>query len=302
MAIDEEETEGATLLGRTALCARADNDAVSDDGVWQRISRVLSCRRMLQPTEIAGSLGDLGTFLPDMVSLANNPHGAYPYPQAFTFFNGLWSVYAGVAYDIPMPIQPMHAVTAIALTEGLPYPHIVTAGVWLGLFFFIIGATGVVGVLRRAIPLPVVRGLQLGLGLKIMGTGIGLARRGCTHWVNVHTNLDGYVLCALAVLIALVCYGHPRRHASLVLFALGCVGILYSRPRLVLGAALPVAPPPPLTAEDWWGGLVNAALPQAPVTLLNAVVSTAKLAVTHLEAEIVRTDAPRCKFRVAVKK
>ena len=39
----------------------------------------------------------------------------------------------------------------------------------------------------------------------------------------------------------------------------------------------PFAPPPGIAAADMWSGLYRAALPQLPVTLLNAVVSTAKL-------------------------
>ena len=115
-------------------------------------------------------------------------------PAAFTFFNGLWSCYAGCAYDIPMPIQPMHAVVAIALTEGLTYAQIITSGVWLGLAFLVLGATGLVSALKRAIPLPVVRGLQLGLGLKIFGTGVQLGRKATSTAVDLSHNLDGFVL------------------------------------------------------------------------------------------------------------
>ena len=39
----------------------------------------------------------------------------------------------------------------------------------------------------------------------------------------------------------------------------------------------PFAPLPGIAAADMWSGLYRAALPQLPVTLLNAVVSTAKL-------------------------
>ena len=124
---------------------------------------------MLQRGEISGSLGDLGTFLPDVVALANNPLGAYPAPAAFIFFNGVWNVASGFAFDLPLPIQPMHTVVAVALTEGLTYAQIVAAGVWLGGAFFVLAVTGLIGALKRAMPLAIVRGLQLGLGLKVSG-------------------------------------------------------------------------------------------------------------------------------------
>lgn len=198
---DEDEDERDNLLGGSA-CSADDEGSVDfvGEAATTRLRRVLSCRRMLQPGEIAGSFGDLGTFLPDVVALSNNPHGAYPYPAAFTFFSGVWSIYSGCAYDTPMPIQPMHAVTAVALTEGLTYEQIVASGLWLGLMFLVLGATGLVGALARAIPLPVVRGLQLGLGLKVMGTGITLFTR-ASHVVDTAHNLDGFVIGGIALLV-----------------------------------------------------------------------------------------------------
>ena len=65
--------------------------------------------------------------------------------------------------------------------------------------------------------------------------------------------------------------------ASLVLFALGCAGILYARPPIALGLHQPIAAVPAIAAADFYRGFYRAALPQLPVTLLNAVVSTAKL-------------------------
>ena len=130
--------------------------------------------------------------------------------------------------------------------------------------------------LQRAVPLPVVRGLQLGLGLKLVGAGIKLGTK-TRMWVDTSTNLDGYVLGSIALLVALLTYGQRRLPASLLLFGLGCIGIVYARPAVALGLYQPLAPPPALSWADVWGGLYRAALPQLPVTLLNAVVSTAKL-------------------------
>ena len=64
---------------------------------------------------------------------------------------------------------------------------------------------------------------------------------------------------------------------SLVLFALGCAGILYARPPIALGLHQPIAAVPAIAAADFYRSFYRAALPQLPVTLLNAIVSTAKL-------------------------
>ena len=254
-----------------------DGEPIDDDeGLIARAARVLRPSRMLRTGELSGCLGDLGTFLPDVVALSQNRLSPYPYPASFVFFSGLWNLASGIYFDLPLPIQPMHTVTAVSLTEGLSYAQTVASGIWLGLFFLALGATGMIGALKRAIPLAVVRGLQLGLGLKVIGTGVGLTLR-AKQWVA--GGFDGRAVACVSAAIALGCYADRKRPASLILFALGCVGVVLAAPPIELSLPrLPLAPMPSITADDWWAGLYRAALPQLPVTLLNAVVSTAKLA------------------------
>ena len=92
-------------------------------------------------------------------------------------------------------------------------------------------------------------------------------------------SLDGLLAALLSAAVALALYGDRKRPASLVLFALGCAGVARALPAPPsLGLHSPLAPVPTVDAADWWHALVRAALPQLPVTLLNAVVATAKLA------------------------
>ena len=88
--------------------------------------------------ELSGCLGDLGTFLPDVVALSQNRLSPYPHPAAFVFFSGLWNLASGVYFDLPLPVQPMHTVTAVSLTEGLSYAQTVASGIWLGVFFLLL--------------------------------------------------------------------------------------------------------------------------------------------------------------------
>ena len=143
-----EQEDAQPLLGTRCLGSRTCGDTPDrvreDEGVLTRVRRVLWWRRMLRPGEVSGSLGDLGTFLPDVVALSNNPLGAYPVPASFVFFSGAWSLVTGCSYDMPLPVQPMHTVVAVALTEGLTYAETVAAGIWLGAAFLVLGATGLV--------------------------------------------------------------------------------------------------------------------------------------------------------------
>ena len=93
----------------------------------------------------------------------------------------LWLYRAGLLFDLPMPIQPMHTVVAVALTEGLTPAQIVCAGAWMGAIFVTLGLVpGLTGWLQRRIPLEVVRSLQLGLGLKVHACPPGTRRGGRT--------------------------------------------------------------------------------------------------------------------------
>ena len=121
----------------------------------------------------------------------------------------------------------------------------------------------------RLVPLPVVRGLQLGLGLKVLGSGVGLATRSRVWLVTGgHNNLDGGAIACVAACVALASYGQQRRlPASLLLFALGCAGVVAARPALEFSLTLPITTLPAWpTAAEWREGLLRAALPQLPVT------------------------------------
>src|SRR5256885_16903935 len=112
--------------------------------------------------EIAGSLGDMGTFLPLLVGMT--AHNGLDFASAL-FFAGLFNVVTGLAFAIPMAVQPMKAIAAVALTEGLTVPQILAAGATVSLIILVLGITGLIDWLNRVVPKSVVRGLQLALGL-----------------------------------------------------------------------------------------------------------------------------------------
>ena len=82
--------------------------------------------------EIAGSLGDMGTFLPLLVGMVAQNGLDF---SAALFFAGLFNVVTGMIFAIPMAVQPMKAIAAIALTEGLKAPllksGILARGSWV---------------------------------------------------------------------------------------------------------------------------------------------------------------------------
>ncbi|MDD1679346.1 MAG: putative sulfate/molybdate transporter [Methanomicrobiales archaeon] len=51
-------------------------------------------------------------------------------------FMGFWFIFSGLYYRLPVPIEPMKVVVAIAIAEVLTQDIIVAAGIILGVIFF----------------------------------------------------------------------------------------------------------------------------------------------------------------------
>lgn len=121
--------------------------------------------------EFSGACGDLGTFIPHVIG-AITVAGLAPAGVLFGF--AAFLIATGLFYGLPMPVQPMKAVSAVILTDGLRPGEIAAAGIMLGVVLVVLGITGWIGRLARAIPQSVSAGLQLGLGLLMGVLGVKL--------------------------------------------------------------------------------------------------------------------------------
>src|ERR1700757_2482786 len=115
--------------------------------------------------EASGACGDLGTFIPHVIG-AISVAGLAPAGVLFGF--GAFLISTGLFYGLPIPVQPMKAVSAVILADGLKPGEVAAAGMMLGIVLLVLGTTGWIGRLARLIPQSVSAGLQLGLGL-LMG-------------------------------------------------------------------------------------------------------------------------------------
>jgi predicted benzoate:H+ symporter BenE len=78
------------------------------------------------------------------------------------------------------------------------------AGIVIGAFFLLIGATGLVSRIARILPTTVAAGLQLGLGLSLAGLGVRLMEK--QLWLGVV--ISAFMLLRLFTTIATL--GTPR--------------------------------------------------------------------------------------------
>jgi len=184
---------------------------------WTRVcGHVRAARWNLQ--EASGALGDLGTFLPLVVGLA--AQNQLDFATAL-FFAGLFNILTGCLFRIPMAVQPMKAIAAVALAEGLSPEQIGAAGAIVSLVVLFLGLTGWIGALHRYVPISVVRGLQVALGLTLAARGCELWRTSEGWWAA-----DGYLSGAAALAFAWMTAGSRRVPTALLIFLAG-VGIVF---------------------------------------------------------------------------
>jgi len=192
------------------------------------------------------------------------------------FFAGLFNIITGLAFSIPMAVQPMKAIAAVAIAEHLPLNQILAAGIWTSLIIFILGITGLITVVDRWVPKPVIRGLQLGLGLQLIQSGIKLIRNTDSVW-----GLDSIGVGIIGFALVLAFATSRKVPTALILFVAGLVLAVTSSPDILsqirLGFSLPHWVP--LTPDDFRSSFFRAALPQIPLTTLNSVIAVCALSV-----------------------
>lgn len=65
-------------------------------------------------------------------------------------FTGLYNIASGALFGIPMPVQPMKAIAAIALADRcMRLPHVLAAGAFVSAVIFLLGITGLIGLFNR---------------------------------------------------------------------------------------------------------------------------------------------------------
>lgn len=156
--------------------------------------RITSLYNNISIDEISGSLGDLGTLLPLLVALSAQRSIAL---APALFFGGVANLITGFTWDVPMCVQPMKSIAAVALSEGWKEGRVTAAGIWMGILVLILGATSLIEVVNKIVPSNVVSGLQIGVGIRLASKGIQM--------VAVLGWFDGYDCIFLGVLCALLC-------------------------------------------------------------------------------------------------
>lgn len=220
--------------------------------------------------ELAGSLGDLGTFLPLLVAMS--VQNGLDFATSL-FFAGVFTIITGLMFRVPMAVQPMKAIAAIAIAQGMTTHQIAAAGAVVSTLILALGLLGLINWVDRVIPRPVVRGVQLALGLTLALKGARMAEAG---WLAGDA---GWITVLGSILIVVALLRSRIVPAALVLFAVGLALALWNDPAarasLTLGWSFPSWTPP--SAADFAVATPLAAIPQIPLTTLNSVIAVCAL-------------------------
>ncbi len=227
--------------------------------------------------ELSGGMGDLGTFLPLVVATA----AACRMDMGMILVcAGVMNMVTGLLLRQPIPVQPMKAIAAVAITEALTRGEVAAAGLVMGALMLALALTGLMDAINRVVPREVVMGIQIGVGLKLAAKGVG--------WL-LDLPLAGAdsVFMALAVGGVLLLLLWRKWPAALLVFLFGMVLLAVARPEVYAGltGGLPSVALIWPGGGDWLGGLIKAALPQAPLTVLNSVVAVCALSAAYFPAQ-----------------
>jgi MFS superfamily sulfate permease-like transporter len=216
--------------------------------------------------EIAGAFGDLGTDLPLLVGviLATGMDAS----AAFVTF-GTLQIFSGLAYRLPMPVQPLKAMAAIAIAGKIAPPLLAAGGLIVGVTMLLLANTGALAWIARNVPKPVVRGIQVGLGIQLLTLAV-------TRFLP-SGGTNGWLLAAAALGVITVMRRNRHVPAGLVVLALGLAYAAVTWPAGTPGPwgfRLPSLPARWPTGDEFAHAALLLALPQIALSLGNSVLAT----------------------------
>lgn len=216
--------------------------------------------------EFAGAFGDIGTDLPLIIGmiLAAGLHSA----SVLVMF-GVMQYVTALTYRMPMPVQPLKAVAVIVITHKIAPDVLYGGGLAIGIIMLILAVTGAISWLAKVVPRPVVRGLQLGLGIQ-------LSLLALKDYVQ-SDGMRGYILAAISFVIIVALFGNRKFPPALFVIVLGIAYALVFKLSLhdfanAAGFTLPQVRP--VSIDSMIAGLSLLAVPQIPLSLGNSVLAT----------------------------
>ena len=226
----------------------------------------------LDRRELAGAVADLGVLVPIAVALIVQ-NGLSP--TAVLLPAALLYLVVAAVYRLPVPVQPLKALGAIAIAKGLGADEVAAAALLLGAVFVVVARLGLIDLAARAFPRAVVRGVQLTVGLLFLKIAVDLVRDPPAAFAAYANEASAGAVVAVLVLVlalALRQYG-----VSLAIVGLGAA-VMLARAAGDVEAGPSAVSFPSLDAATFWTAFAVLVVPQAPLSFANSCVATADAA------------------------
>lgn len=253
-----------TLL-RTAADGFAASSTLQGDSARFRFDRA----------ELAGAVADLGVLVPIAVALIVR-NGLSP--TAVLLPAGLLYVMAGLLYRVPVPVQPLKAFGAIAIAQGLGSSEIAAGALLMGGVFVVLGASGWLDRVAKVFPQPIIRGVQLSVGLLFCQLAWKLTTAPPAAFSD-HIHSAWWLMGAGAV-VAVTALLMRRHNVTLIFVVLAIIGMVvsYQGPLTLGPSSLHI---PQLSIQAFATAAIALVLPQLPLTFANSCLATADAAKTY---------------------
>ena len=247
--------------------------------------------------EAAGAFGDIGTFIPILIGLVH-----YVGMDAATIlvFAGLMHLVTGLAFGIPIAVQPMKAIAALAIAGELTRAEVSVAGLSVAVCLLILALTGGIRCLDRVIPRALNSAIQLAVASKLAIKGLAVMG------ISIHaagSELNG-VLLAIIMLFAMVAIIRLPQYRQYIILGLVIAGFAWAgitRPALWNIEALSIWQPKIIEFEtSALSGILKGGFAQLPLTLLNSVFAVTLLAAQLFPSHSKRVSTTRVAWSVGL--
>ena len=225
--------------------------------------------------ELAWAVADLGVLVPIAVaSIVKNGLT----PTAVLLPAGLLYVVAGLVYRLPVPVQPLKAFGAIAIAHGFGADDIAAGALLMGMIFVALGASGLLDQVAKVFPRPIIRGIQLSVGLlfcQLAWKLVSATPKAFTDHRHSIWRLGGATVAVITAALLL-----RRRKITLFFVVLAVVAMV-----LAFHGAVTFGPSavhlPHLNWTAFTAAAVALVLPQVPLSFANSCLATADAACTY---------------------
>lgn len=222
--------------------------------------------------EAAGAVADVGVLVPIAAALIiKNGLAA----TAVLLPAALLYIAVAFVFRLPIPVQPLKAFGAIAIAMGLGASEIAAGSLLMGVIFLLLGSTGLIDLAGKAFPKPLIRGVQLTVGLLFLKIAWGLVWEAPASFSDAAA--DPLVLLALTLVVLGAAFALRRHLVSLVLVLAGlAIALARAGSEIKLGpSAMPL---PHFDTAIFLSALVALVIPQLPLTFANSCLATADAA------------------------